>query len=112
MNKSEYVTDATFESEVLKSEIPVLVDFYADWCGPCRVLDQTLLKLATTRDDVAIRKVNIVNYKSPVAKQFLRRVRGIPYLLVFDKNHTLRIGTDAQGNASHNDVPPINSGQQ
>lgn len=63
-----------------------IFDFFAEWCGPCRVLDMRLRELAVTRDDIAIRKVNIVNYKSPVAKHYLRRVRGIPYLIVYGKN--------------------------
>ena len=45
--------------EVLKSNVPVLIDFYADWCGPCRMLGPTVEEIANERDDVKVCKVNV-----------------------------------------------------
>ena len=53
------VNDSTFEQEVLKSNIPVLVDFYADWCGPCKMLSPTVDEVANENDDVKVVKVNV-----------------------------------------------------
>ena len=50
MYMSKHVTDADFEAEVLKSDVPVLVDFYAEWCGPCKALAPVIDELATEYD--------------------------------------------------------------
>lgn len=57
--KVEYADESTFEQEVLRSDVPVLVDFYADWCGPCRALAPTLEELAQELPDAKIVKVNV-----------------------------------------------------
>lgn len=53
------VTESSFEDEVLKSDKPVLVDFWADWCGPCKMLAPVMSKIAEERDDIKVCKVNI-----------------------------------------------------
>lgn len=53
------ITTETFASEVLQSDIPVLVDFYADWCGPCKMLRPTLEELSEERTDVKFAAINI-----------------------------------------------------
>ena len=57
-------------------------DFYADWCAPCRKVDQHVYKMLAGRNDVAVRKVNIVSWDSPVAKRHLAAVSRLPYLIV------------------------------
>jgi thioredoxin 1 len=53
------VTDATFESDVLRSERPVIVDFWAPWCMPCRRISPILEEISESREDVAFVKVNV-----------------------------------------------------
>lgn len=58
-------------------------DFYADWCGPCRKIDKQLREIVAARKDVAIRKLNVVQFNSALAKELGRKLRGLPYLVVF-----------------------------
>ena len=74
-------TEANFDDEVLRSSTPVLVDFWAEWCGPCKMLTPVLEELATEYDGkVRIAKVNIDDHQN-LAAQY--RITAIPTLLVF-----------------------------
>ena len=73
-------TTATFENEVLKSDKPVLVDFNADWCGPCQMLKPTIEQLSDERDDVKFVSVNI-DENDDLAYDY--NVSSIPGLVLF-----------------------------
>lgn len=74
------VKNTNFETEVLKSEKPVLVDFWASWCGPCRMLSPLVDTVAEKYPEIKVAKVN-VDENSELASQY--RVSGIPTLLLF-----------------------------
>ena len=77
------VTDATFDSEVLKAEGPVIVDFWAEWCGPCKMISPIIEKLANEMGDkVKVVKVNIDDNLDSPSKY---GVRSIPTLMLFNK---------------------------
>lgn len=77
----KHITDATFENDVLKSELPVLVDYWAEWCGPCRMIAPVLDELAETyKGKLQITKMN-VDENQTVPAQF--GIRGIPTLMIF-----------------------------
>ena len=74
------VTDTNFQAEVLEAEQPVLVDFWAPWCGPCRIVAPHLEELAAERDDLRIVKLN-TDENPQVSAQY--NVMSIPTLLLF-----------------------------
>ena len=81
MTKTFHFTDANFESEVLGSDQPVLVDFWAEWCGPCRLLTPTIEELAGELGESA--KVGKLNVDDNPATATKYGIRGIPTLLLF-----------------------------
>ncbi|MEX2520519.1 MAG: thioredoxin [Paracoccaceae bacterium] len=75
------VTDASFEADVLKSSKPVVVDFWAEWCGPCKQIGPSLEEIAAEMgDDVIIAKVNIDDNPNAPSRY---GVRGIPTMILF-----------------------------
>jgi thiol-disulfide isomerase/thioredoxin len=59
-------------------------DFYADWCGPCRLVDKQLIRILSTRNDVAVRKLNIVSFATPAAGRWVST--GIPFLVIYGRS--------------------------
>ena len=76
-----HVTDAEFEEKVLNAEGPVLVDFWADWCGPCKAIAPALEELAgEMSDSLSVTKLDVESNPSTPAKY---GIRGIPTLILF-----------------------------
>jgi thioredoxin 1 len=79
--KVQTLTDNNFDQSVIKSSVPVLVDFWAEWCGPCRRLAPTVDELATDYDGrVVVGKLNVDDNPNV---SFRYNIRGIPTLLLF-----------------------------
>ena len=77
----KHVSDSSFETDVLQSDKPVLVDFWAEWCGPCKAIAPTLDELATAYDGkLQIAKINVDENRTIPAKF---GIRGIPTLMLF-----------------------------
>jgi thioredoxin 1 len=74
------VTDGNFQAEVIESDTPVLVDFWAPWCGPCRVIAPTLEEIVEERDDLKIVKLNVDDNQQTAARY---DVLSIPTLILF-----------------------------
>lgn len=89
------LSDANFESEVLKSELPVLVDFYADWCGPCKMQEPIIDELAKDVEGKAkVGKLNI-DMNSATAEKF--GVMSIPTIIIFKGGEAKKTLVGLQG---------------
>ncbi len=81
MSEIKYVSDASFESDVLKADGPVLVDYWAEWCGPCRSIAPILAEVAGEyKGKITVAKLNVDENQSTPAKY---GIRGIPTLMLF-----------------------------
>lgn len=87
------ITKDNFEQEVLKSDKKVLVDFWASWCGPCRMLSPIIDEIAKETDKVKVGKVN-VDEESELATQFA--VMSIPTLILFENGKPVKQMVGAQ----------------
>ena len=83
----KHVSGKDFETEVLKSDKKVLVDFYADWCGPCKMMGPVLEEMAAEYDNIDVVKIN-VDEEQELAIRY--KVMSIPALMVFDKGEVVK----------------------
>ena len=94
MSELKAVTDATFEDEVLKADKPVLVDFWAEWCGPCRALTPELEKMAVEHaDKIEVVKVNVDENPATAAKF---GITSIPAVYAFNRGENVKTSIGAK----------------
>lgn len=94
------VTDANFEEEVLKSDIPVLIDFWAPWCGPCRMIAPIVEELAVEYEGkIKVAKMNVDENQSTPTQY---GIRGIPTVILFKGGQVAEqvVGAVAKGKLS------------
>ena len=87
------ITKENFETEVINSDKPVLLDFYADWCGPCRMVGPIISEIAEERSDIKVGKIN-VDEQSELAAKF--GVMSIPMLAVIKDGKTVNTAVGAR----------------
>ena len=80
MGSTKKVTDQTFSDDVLDSDKPVLVDFWAEWCGPCRMVAPVLEEIAAQHDEITVVKLNI-DENPQIAEKY--QILSIPTMSVF-----------------------------
>jgi thioredoxin 1 len=90
---AETITTETFDAEVLGSEGPVLVDFWAEWCGPCHAVAPVLDQIADERSDLRLVKVNI-DEEPEIAQRY--GVMSIPTMILFDSGEPKAAAVGAQ----------------
>ena len=88
------LTESNFESEVLKSDVPVLVDFWATWCGPCRMLAPTIAKIAEEQQGKI--KVGKVDVDEEPALAVKYGISSIPTLMVFKNGLVVKASVGVQ----------------
>lgn len=87
-----HVTKETFQKEVLQSDKPVLVDFWATWCGPCRMVGPILDEIAEEREDIKVCKID-VDAQPELATEY--GIMSIPTLMVFENGQKINQGMGA-----------------
>ncbi|MBL8215840.1 MAG: thioredoxin [Bryobacterales bacterium] len=96
-NNTLTFTDASWDSDVLRSDKPVLVDFWAEWCGPCRMMSPTIDAVADDNTDkVKIGKLNVDENPGSAMRY---NIRGIPTLLLFKNGEVVEQRVGATGKA-------------
>lgn len=97
-NAPVHVTDSSFEQEVLQADVPVLVDFWAPWCAPCRMVAPVLEQIATEYSGKV--KIAKMNTDENPAKASTLGIRGIPTLILFKdgKEFNRLVGAHPKGN--------------
>ena len=87
MGATKPVTDATFEADVLKSDKPVIVDYWAEWCGPCRQVSPILEEIASEHDEIQVVKLNVDD--NPKTSQRYG-IMNIPTMSVFKNGEVIK----------------------
>ena len=90
------VTDSTFDVEVLEADTAVLVDFWAPWCGPCRVVSPVLAEINAERDDMRVVKLNVDETQQTAVKY---EVLSIPTMILFKNGQMVKKLIGAQPKA-------------
>ena len=91
-----HITKDNFEEEVIRSDRPVLVDFWASWCGPCRMVLPIVEEIAQEREDIKVCKINVDEEQELAARY---GIMTIPTLMVMDKGQILKQVSGARSKA-------------